>query len=202
MRGAGLPDCAAAARLGRTLGAQGFAPIVMIAVQLGSVPVFLAAWGVRSCGTWLLLPAIPAYPSFSDLGFIFVAENELVLAVARAAGDSVRDAINLTLCSTLRISLASAQPDITARPIGELVADDAAEMDDGGEMLGERRGIGPDADRFRGVIVASDHDLDRRRAQAQGAADGGSAVAGSRWRRSRAGARTGPRESSHDKAPP
>ncbi|WP_179187071.1 lipopolysaccharide biosynthesis protein [Sphingomonas sp. TZW2008] len=87
-RGAGLPDRAAAARLGRTLGAQGYAQIVTIAVQLGLVPVLLAAWGVRGYGTWLLLSAIPAYLSFSDLGFTFVAKNEMVMAVARGQRDA------------------------------------------------------------------------------------------------------------------
>ncbi|QNE32734.1 teichoic acid transporter [Sphingomonas sp. NBWT7] len=88
MCGAGLPDRAAAARLGRTLGAQSYAQIVTIAVQLGLVPVLLSVWGVRGYGTWLLLSAIPAYLSFSDLGFTFVAKNEMVMAVARGQRDA------------------------------------------------------------------------------------------------------------------
>ena len=53
--------------------------------RLAEVPLFLAAWGGGLFGEWLLVTAIPACLSLSDLGFAGAANREM--AMRRARGD-------------------------------------------------------------------------------------------------------------------
>jgi O-antigen/teichoic acid export membrane protein len=50
-----------------------------LVIQLVSVPVFLAAWGIRTYGEWLVLSAVPTYVALSDLSFSSVAGNLMVM---------------------------------------------------------------------------------------------------------------------------
>ena len=54
-----------------------------VVVQLVTVPLLLAAWGVPVYGEWLVLSAIPAYVALSDLSFSSVAGNSMVMLVAQ-----------------------------------------------------------------------------------------------------------------------
>lgn len=55
---------------------------ITLLIQLVSVPVFLAAWGVPVYGQWLVLSAIPTYVALSDLSFSSVAGNSMVMLEA------------------------------------------------------------------------------------------------------------------------
>jgi O-antigen/teichoic acid export membrane protein len=57
-------------------------------VQLVQVPVFLHFWSVPLYGEWMIVNSIPAYLSFSNIGFGSVAYNEMTISVA--AGDRER----------------------------------------------------------------------------------------------------------------
>lgn len=83
----GSLDRATTLRLGRTLSAQAYGQVVTIVVQLALVPLLLHAWGADVYGAWLVLAAIPFFLTFSDLGFTFVAKNEMVMAVAASRPD-------------------------------------------------------------------------------------------------------------------
>ena len=52
-------------------------------IQLIQVPVFLHFWGVPLYGEWMIINSIPAYLSFSNVGFGNVAGNEMTMMVAR-----------------------------------------------------------------------------------------------------------------------
>src|SRR4030088_3738187 len=52
-------------------------------IQLIQVPVFLHFWSVPLYGEWMILNSIPAYLSFSNIGFGSVAGNEMTMMVAR-----------------------------------------------------------------------------------------------------------------------
>jgi O-antigen/teichoic acid export membrane protein len=52
-------------------------------IQLIQVPVFLHFWNTPLFGEWLILNSIPAYLSFSSIGFGNVAGNEMTMMVAR-----------------------------------------------------------------------------------------------------------------------
>ena len=65
------------------LGANAFGQLVTVIVQLAGVPVLLYAWGAQLYGEWLILFAIPAYLSMTDLGFTQSACNEMTARVAR-----------------------------------------------------------------------------------------------------------------------
>jgi len=69
-------------RLHKGFGANIYNQGVTIIVQLVGVPVLLYAWGVELYGEWLILFAIPAYLSMSDLGFTLSAANDMTTKVA------------------------------------------------------------------------------------------------------------------------
>jgi O-antigen/teichoic acid export membrane protein len=51
-------------------------------IQLIQVPVFLHFWTVPLYGEWMIVTSIPAYLSFSNIGFGNVAGNEMTMLVA------------------------------------------------------------------------------------------------------------------------
>lgn len=71
------------AKLIRNLGANAYGQLITIVIQLASVPLFLHYWGVELYGEWLILSAIPAYLSLSDIGFASVAANDMTMRVAK-----------------------------------------------------------------------------------------------------------------------
>jgi hypothetical protein len=66
----------------RGIGAAALGPIVTVAIQLGSVPLLLHAWGASKYGDWLLLSAIPSYLTFSGLGFGDSSGSDMTMRVA------------------------------------------------------------------------------------------------------------------------
>ena len=70
-------------RLKKGLGAQAYAKIVNVLIQLATVPLLITTWGVELYGAWLILTAIPIYLTMSDLGFATAAQNEMTMAVGR-----------------------------------------------------------------------------------------------------------------------
>jgi O-antigen/teichoic acid export membrane protein len=56
-------------------------------IQLIQVPVFLHFWSVPLYGEWMIVNSIPAYLSFSNIGFGSVAGNEMTMMVARGDRD-------------------------------------------------------------------------------------------------------------------
>jgi O-antigen/teichoic acid export membrane protein len=52
-------------------------------IQLVQVPVFLHFWSVPLYGEWMVVNSVPAYLSFSNVGFGSVAGNEMTMMVAR-----------------------------------------------------------------------------------------------------------------------
>ena len=73
----------AAGRIARGLAANIGGMGVTLVIQLVSVPVLLAAWGVPTYGEWLVLSAVPTYVALSDLSFSSVAGNSMVMLVAQ-----------------------------------------------------------------------------------------------------------------------
>lgn len=65
------------------MGANAYGQLITVAIQLVSVPLFLHYWGVELYGEWLILSAIPAYLSLSDVGFASVAANDMTMRVAK-----------------------------------------------------------------------------------------------------------------------
>lgn len=97
-------------RLIRGFGATALGPLITIVVQLISVPIFLAVWGARLYGEWLILSAIPTYLAFSDLGFGDVAASDMTMRVAaREFGDALETFQSawmlITITSTLLYGL-------------------------------------------------------------------------------------------------
>jgi len=71
-------------RLLKGFGANMYGQSVIIIIQLAGVPILLHSWGPELYGEWLILFAIPAYLSMTDLGFSQSAANDMTARVARA----------------------------------------------------------------------------------------------------------------------
>src|SRR5579863_810410 len=69
-------------RLVAGFSATAVGPVITALVQLISVPAFLRAWGPHLYGEWLVMSAVPAYLSFTDIGFGSVAGNDMAMRVA------------------------------------------------------------------------------------------------------------------------
>lgn len=65
------------------LGANTYSQIVVIIIQIAGVPILLHYWGAKLYGEWLILFAIPAYLTLSDLGFSKSASNDMAARIAR-----------------------------------------------------------------------------------------------------------------------
>jgi O-antigen/teichoic acid export membrane protein len=70
-------------RLFKGIIANGLGQIVTVVIQVVSLPIFLHSWGKELYGEWLILSAIPAYLSLSDIGFSTAATNEMAMKVAQ-----------------------------------------------------------------------------------------------------------------------
>ena len=70
-------------RLLKGLAGHAFNQPLGILIQLVSVPLLLAAWGVQMYGEWLIVMAIPAYLVRSDIGFTTAAYNEIAMQSGR-----------------------------------------------------------------------------------------------------------------------
>ncbi len=70
-------------RLWQGLGANAYGTLVVAIVQLVGVPILLHVWGVRLYGEWLVLFAIPAYLSLTNLGYSLSIANDMTMRVAR-----------------------------------------------------------------------------------------------------------------------
>lgn len=69
-------------RLLRGVGANALGQIIVIVLQVVSVPVILSQWGVELYGSWLLMFAIPSYIAMGDLGLGAAAASDMTMRVA------------------------------------------------------------------------------------------------------------------------
>jgi O-antigen/teichoic acid export membrane protein len=70
-------------RLFKGFGASLYGQAVVVVIQLAGVPILLSHWHASLYGEWLILFAIPAYLSLSDLGFSLSAANDMTARVGR-----------------------------------------------------------------------------------------------------------------------
>lgn len=66
----------------RGLVATSSAPLVTAAIQLGTVPLLLHAWGAPKYGDWLILSAVPSYLTLTDMGFGDASASDMTARVA------------------------------------------------------------------------------------------------------------------------
>ena len=78
-----IPSTSVRQRILHGLSAHAFGQLVTVITQLAGVPILLHAWGTQLYGEWLILFAIPAYLSMTDLGFTQSAANDMTARVAR-----------------------------------------------------------------------------------------------------------------------
>ena len=72
-------------RVRRGIGGYLVSQPIALLIQLAGVPLYLHFWGVDLYGEWLILAAIPAYLSLSDVGFTSATLHAMTMQVA--AGD-------------------------------------------------------------------------------------------------------------------
>jgi O-antigen/teichoic acid export membrane protein len=80
-----------------------------IVVQVLGVAAFVRFWGVHLYGEWLVLTAVPAYLTMSDLGFSAAAANRMCIAHAqdrlREAEQTFRACLGLVCAASLVVVL-------------------------------------------------------------------------------------------------
>ncbi|SIT42822.1 Polysaccharide biosynthesis protein [Paraburkholderia ribeironis] len=76
-------------------------------IQLASLPFFLHYWGAERYGRWLMIAAIPAYFSMSDVGIGAVAMNKTCMAWARGDVDAAKVTFRSALLGITLFALAS-----------------------------------------------------------------------------------------------
>jgi O-antigen/teichoic acid export membrane protein len=107
-----------------SVGATSLGPLITLATQLFSIPVFLHFWGAEKFGEWLMISAIPAYLAMSDMGFGTVAGNDMTMRAAREdfAGAVVTFQSTWRLVTLMSLALAVVLlPAIALLPIEHLL---------------------------------------------------------------------------------
>jgi O-antigen/teichoic acid export membrane protein len=94
-----------ARRISKTVAAQMYNQILVVAQQLLLAPLLVRAWGIETYGVWLLLSAIPNYLSVSDFGFTMVAKNEMTIRLARKEQETAVEIYQSVFVMLLGISL-------------------------------------------------------------------------------------------------
>ena len=92
----------------RGLGGYGFSLGVAIAVQIGSVPLFLHFWGASLYGEWLVLVALASWFLIADLGFVTACTHEVTMRAAERDFDAARGVFRTTWAFVTAVSLAVA----------------------------------------------------------------------------------------------
>lgn len=70
---------------GTAMGLYGF--VVQMAIQLASVPLFTAHWGIEGYGVWLMLFGVPALLNVADFGLTTAGANSMLAAAATGEHD-------------------------------------------------------------------------------------------------------------------
>ncbi len=65
------------------LSANALAQGVTLAIQLGSLPIFLHFWSIEQYGVWIMLAAIPIYFNLCDGGIAAVTMNKMSMCCAK-----------------------------------------------------------------------------------------------------------------------
>ena len=89
------------ARIVASTGSNAYAQATTIAIQLLSLPLFLAHWDLATYGQWLILSAVPSYLAMADAGMITAAGNRMTMLV----GENQPRAANRVFQSALAFML-------------------------------------------------------------------------------------------------
>jgi len=109
-------------RILRGFGANLYGQAVVIVIQLAGVPILLHYWGVDLYGEWLILFAIPAYLSITDLGFSQSAGNDMTSRVARGDTEgalAVFQSLSVLVYSTALVALGATSVLVFTLPLNE-----------------------------------------------------------------------------------
>jgi O-antigen/teichoic acid export membrane protein len=78
-----------------------YAQGVTVMTQLGSLPIFLSRWTLNEYGQWLMIIAMPAYLTISDVGLLSAAGNLMAIHQARKETGEVNRIFNSSLTAIL-----------------------------------------------------------------------------------------------------
>jgi O-antigen/teichoic acid export membrane protein len=121
---AGLEPQSMRSRLTKGAGAEVFSQSVNVLIQVGSIPLFLGAWGITRYGEWVALSAVPAYLTMSDFGFGTVSANEMTMLVGTGNRREALRVLQSTWCLLTAgslLGLAVLTPLVLALPVTGLL---------------------------------------------------------------------------------
>ncbi len=85
-----------------------YAQGVTVMTQLGSLPIFLSRWDLDKYGQWLMIVAMPAYLTISDVGLLTAAGNQMAMHQARHETAQVNRIFNSSMVALLVLTPALA----------------------------------------------------------------------------------------------
>ena len=94
-------------RLLASTGSNAYAQATSIAMQLLSLPLFLAHWDVATYGQWLVLSALPAYLAMADAGMLSAAGNRMTMLIGAGKQQQANRAFQSALVFVLAVSTAA-----------------------------------------------------------------------------------------------
>jgi O-antigen/teichoic acid export membrane protein len=119
-------------RLLKGLLSMGYTSLVVVVVQLATVPVLANSWGLALYGQWLLLSTVPSFLAAGDFGFGAAAGARLIGDVARGELDEARQTFQSALAVVLGFSVATLAVIVTVAAVlpGRLLGESGG-MDSG-----------------------------------------------------------------------
>lgn len=84
-------------RIGVTVMATGLARLATVAYNIFLVPILLSAWGVQTYGEWIVLTALAAMASLSNVGFVSASLSEMILRVSAGEREEAARVLSTTL---------------------------------------------------------------------------------------------------------
>jgi len=110
-------------RVAAGMGANAFAQMLTIGIQLASLPIFLRYWDISRYGLWLMICAVPSYFAMADIGMVTAAGNKMTMAIGRGDSNEANSIFQSALvfmlitCGTLALI---AIPTVLTLPLGIL----------------------------------------------------------------------------------
>lgn len=86
-------------RIGLSIVAAGALRFVTVAYNFFLVPILLAAWGVEVYGEWIVLSALAAMASLSQVGFVQASASEMIMSISADEKDRAIKTLSTTIFS-------------------------------------------------------------------------------------------------------
>jgi O-antigen/teichoic acid export membrane protein len=78
--------------------------LINVAIQVGSLPLYLHKWSIATYGTWLLISAVPAYLLLGDFGIVSAAGSRMAMLISSDEAEQATVTFQTAIIFVLGIS--------------------------------------------------------------------------------------------------